>query len=97
MVNPSHYHQTLSSRAAPVYHRLMPVDPCAHDSDDSAERYAWDLMPEPEAKEFELHCDTCATCSAVLVRELAVMYLVRTAGPAPERKPGVIQPEQQIA
>lgn len=39
-------------------------------------------MPEAEAKEFEQHCDACARCNAILVRELAIMGMVRAAARA---------------
>jgi hypothetical protein len=41
-------------------------------------------MPEEEAKEFEQHCDACARCAAMLVREIAIMGMVRAAGRAAE-------------
>jgi hypothetical protein len=37
-------------------------------------------MAEEEAKQFEQHCDACAKCAAILVREMAIMGLMRAAG-----------------
>jgi hypothetical protein len=39
-------------------------------------------MPEQEAKEYERHCDACVRCAAFLVREMAIMGMVRAAGRA---------------
>lgn len=72
----------IEPRAAPVYYRLVPDRQCPLAPEDCAERYCRNEMPEAEAKEFEQHCDACARCNAILVRELAIMGMVRAAARA---------------
>jgi hypothetical protein len=60
----------------------VPVDQCPLDPEDCVERYCRNQMPEAEAKEFEQHCDACDRCKLILVKELAIMGMVRAAGRA---------------
>jgi hypothetical protein len=82
MVNPSHYHQTLSPAPTPPYHHVVPVDPfdpCPPDPEGCAERYCRSQIPEEEAREFEQHCKGCPQCAAILAQEMFVTAMMRAA------------------
>jgi hypothetical protein len=64
------------------------VDPdrCPYDPEDSAERYCLRRMGADEATVFAAHCGTCASCAALLAREVEIVGLMRAAERGLRRK-----------